>query len=184
MRRPRLPGGAPISLARSRRAALSVALFVLLAALVLLSDLRAQPTAAAAQNAWLTACANGTVVPEPAASPALVADCAALLESRDALHGTTVLNLQRAGLDGVIPAALGRLTGLRELRVSSHDRLTGPIQPGLGRLANLRWLAVADMPMTPVPTCNLTVTAGEGGSAEPAGTTTHTEGEPVTLTAG
>ena len=144
----------------------------------------AQPTAAAAQNVWLTACAKGTVVPEPAANPALVADCAALLESMVPLRGTTVLNLQRAGLDGVIPAALGRLTGPRELRVSSHDRPTGPIRAGLGRFVNLRWLEVADMPVTPVPTYNLTVTAGEGGSAEPAGTTTHTEGEPVTLTAG
>ena len=38
-------------------------------------------------------------------------------------------------------------------------------------------------PLTPLPTYTLTVTAGAGGSVDPAGATTHTEGVPVTLTA-
>ena len=37
-------------------------------------------------------------------------------------------------------------------------------------------------PLTPLPTYTLTVTAGPGGSVNPAGATTHTEGIPVTLT--
>ncbi len=40
-----------------------------------------------------------------------------------------------------------------------------------------------ESPFTPLPTHILTVTAGEGGSVEPNGTTTHREGTEVTLTA-
>ena len=175
MRRPRLPGPAFSSLTTPGRAALRVGLFVVLgalsAALVLLSHGRTAAAAGPVESAWLTACGNGMAVPEPAANPALVADCAALLEARDALRGTadlnwssdlglsewtgvtvgtvsgvqrvTVLNLERQGLDGVIPSALGRLAGLRELRLAWRNPLTGVIPPSLSWLANLGLLHLA-----------------------------------------
>ena len=37
----------------------------------------------------------------------------------------TVLNLERQGLNGMIPSALGRLSGLRELRLSWRNPLDG-----------------------------------------------------------
>ena len=175
MRRPRLPGPAFSSLTRPGRAALRVGLFVVLGALsvalVLLSVGRAQAAAGPVASAWLTACGHGMAVPEPETNPALVADCVALLEARDALSGTaelnwsgdlglsewtgvtvgtaggvkrvTVLNLERQGVDGVIPPALGRLTGLRELRLAWRNPLTGVLPPGLGWLANLGLLHLA-----------------------------------------
>ncbi len=175
MRRPRLPGPAFSSLTSPGRAALRVGLFVVLgalsAALVLLSDGRTAAVAGPVESAWLTACGNGMAVPEPAANPALVADCAALLEARDALRGTaelnwssdrglsewtgvtvgtaggvqrvTVLNLEHQGLDGVILPVLGRLTGLRELRLGWRNPLTAVIPPSLGWLGNLGLLHLA-----------------------------------------
>ena len=154
-----------------RRAALGVGLFIILgalsAALVLLSDGRTQLTSAAPANEqMLLLCANGTVVPDAANQPGLVADCAALLEARDALRGTATLNwsaertitswtgvtvgtvssaegkrvtaldLDSRRLDGVIPASLGRLSALRNLRLG-FNRLTGTIPVELGRLTSL-----------------------------------------------
>ena len=55
----------------------------------------------------------------------------------------TVLNLERQGLDGVIPSALGRLSGLRELRLSWGNPLTGVIPQRLGWLGNLGLLLLA-----------------------------------------
>ena len=132
------------------RVGLFVVLGALSVALVLLSDGRTPAAAGPVASAWLTACGNGMAVPEPEVNPALVADCSALLEAGDALRGTaelnwsaelglsewtgvtvgtvggvqrvTVLNLERQGLDGVIPSALGRLSGLRELRLSWRNR--------------------------------------------------------------
>ena len=276
MRRLRRPGPRFRALTSPGRGALRVGLLVVLGALsvalVVLSDGRTAAAAGPAASAWLTACGNGMAVPEPGANPELVADCAALLEARDALRGTgelnwsaelglsewtgvtvgtvggvervTVLNLERQGLDGVIPAALDRLSGLRELRLSRSNRLTGAIPPRLGWLSDL-WLlhlarnqlsgviptqlgnllnldnllrlyvqgnagfsgcvppslrevqtnnlarlnlpdCAADAPAiadTTEPSYTLTMTVGDGGSVDPPGTTTHTEGIPVTLTA-
>ena len=276
MRRPRLPRPAFISLTSPGRAALRVGLLVVLGALsvalVVLSDGRTPAAAGPVATAWLTACGNGMAVAEPEANPALVADCSALLEARDALRGAaelnwsaelglsewtgvtvgtvggvervTVLNLERQGLDGVIPAALDRLSGLREPRLSRSNRLTGAIPPRLGWLSDL-WLlhlarnqlsgviptqlgnllnldnllrlyvqgnagfsgcvppslrevqtnnlarlnlpdCAADAPAiadTTEPSYTLTMTVGAGGSVDPPGTTTHTEGIPVSLTA-
>ena len=84
-----------MSLTGQGRAALSAGRFVVLgalsAALVLLSDGRTPAAAGPVESAWLPACGNGMAVPEPEATPALVADCAALLESLDALRGTAEL---------------------------------------------------------------------------------------------
>ena len=92
----------------------------------------------------LTVCANGVVVPEPTANPGLVADCEALLQSRDRLtrkrssglaswnsetpisqwEGVTVTGeplrgraLQLDGLDGVLPPEIGLLSELRRLEI-------------------------------------------------------------------
>ncbi len=102
----------------------------------------------------------------PADNPALRADCAILLEARDILAGdmrldwsedipidlwqgvtvggalerVTRLELPRSGLNGRVPAALGRLGQLVSLDLSGN-RLTGEIPPALGaldRLASLR----------------------------------------------
>ena len=103
------------------------------------------------------------------ANPGLVYDCEALLESRDTLAGSAALNwsedvpirrwdgvhvagspgrvtkvkLQKRGLSGQIPAAIGRLEMLEELWLYTND-LTGAIPAELGNLGNLRWLFVAD----------------------------------------
>ena len=49
--------------------------------------------------------------------------------------------MQRQGLDGMIPSEHGRVTGLRELRLSRSNRLTGVIPPRSGSLGDLRQLA-------------------------------------------
>ena len=102
----------------------------------------------------------------PADNPGLRADCALLLAARDVLAGdawlnwnehlpvgfwqgvavggpqgrVTALELPRAGLNGRIPPALGRLGRLASLDLSAN-RLAGTIPPELGgleRLASLR----------------------------------------------
>ncbi len=62
------------------------------------------------------------------------------------------LSLRENRLTGSIPAALGRLTNLDWLRLDRND-LTGSIPAGLGRLANLRGLYLArnDFDAGPVP---------------------------------
>ncbi len=47
--------------------------------------------AASAASAAPDRCANGVVVPQPAANPELVADCAVLLELQPTLAGTATL---------------------------------------------------------------------------------------------
>ncbi len=125
-------------------------------------------------------CENGTIVPSPADNPELVADCAVLLAAKDTLRGTatlnwsaerplnqwtgitvgtvdgvqrvTVLNLDRAGIDGTIPPALGGLTGLRELQLAWNNQLTGSIPAELGQLTRLTDLNLAGNRLTgPIP---------------------------------
>ena len=99
--------------------------------------------------------------------PGLLADCTLLLTMRDSLagdaplnwrsdvpvddwHGVTmdrscdcvmVLELTQMGLNGRIPAELGRLAGLVSLRLD-RNRLGGGIPPELGDLGQLRTLAL------------------------------------------
>ncbi len=81
------------------------------------------------------ACANGVAVEEPEARPGLVADCVALLASRDALRG-------EASLDWGGGLAIGRWEGVavegeppRVVRLDLRDRgLTGSIPRELRRL--------------------------------------------------
>ena len=107
-------------------------------------------------------CSSGDAVADAADNPGLVADCEALLKSRDQLVGTVTLNwsedtsiaewdgvrlggtpqrvtqlyLVRQGLDGTVPGSLGSLTGLTGLYLH-HNELTGPIPPQLGELSSL-----------------------------------------------
>ena len=107
-------------------------------------------------------CSSGNAVADAADNPGLVADCEALLESRDILSGTATLNwsedtsiaewdgvrlggtpqrvtrlyLARQGLSGTIPADLGSLSTLTGLYLH-HNELTGPIPPQLGELTSL-----------------------------------------------
>ena len=119
------------------------------------------------------ACANGIAVEEPEANPGLVADCVALLASRDALRGevaldwgaelaieswegvavedepprVTGLDLRDKGLTGSIPRTLGALTELTYLRLAGN-RLTGVIPRGLGEMESLRTLILVDNALT------------------------------------
>ena len=112
-------------------------------------------------------CAGSAVA--DASNAGLVSDCRALLVARDALRGAAMLNwgpdtpiarwngialggsprrvtkvkLQKRGLTGQIPAALGDLAMLEELWLYTNE-LSGSIPPELGNLTNLRWLFVAD----------------------------------------
>ena len=110
-------------------------------------------------------CISGGAVQNPYDNPGLVTDCETLLELKDELRGTHPLNWSAeldifdwAGvtvtsvegrkrvtslvfnawdLDGSIPAALGNLAKLEELRLYI-TKLKGTIPPQLGRLANLQ----------------------------------------------
>ena len=110
-------------------------------------------------------CSSANAVAGADDNPALVADCEALLETRDKLAGSRSLNwsedipiaqwdgvalggtpqrvtrlrLHRKGLDGGVPADLSGLTGLVELSLY-RNKLTGRIPAALGNLSNLRWL--------------------------------------------
>ena len=111
-------------------------------------------------------CSNGVAVPDGASYAGLVADCAALLASRDTLRGTTggslnwsadraisdwygvkvnderrvsELRLDYDELGGAIPSELGNLANLRILYLN-NNHLTGAIPAELGNLANLQYL--------------------------------------------
>ncbi len=116
-------------------------------------------------------CLDGTALTAHPDNPGLADDCALLLAARDTLRGTatlnwsattaitgwtgvtvgtldgarrvTILNLGRQGIDGTLPAALGGLTALRELRLSWRNQLTGSIPPELGQLTQLTYLGLA-----------------------------------------
>ena len=113
-------------------------------------------------EAVVFACASGNAVADAADNPGLVADCEALLRSRDRLAGTVSLNwsedtaitewdgvrlggtpqrvtrlyLARRGLTGTMPADLGSLSALTGLYLHRNE-LTGPIPPQLGELSSL-----------------------------------------------
>ena len=105
--------------------------------------------------------------PQPSTSPALIDDCTALLAAKDVLAGDTSLNWHAAipigrwqgvtvdrrtgrvtelalagrGLNGRIPAQLGRLDRLVSLSLR-QNRLTGPIPSELGNLDHLVQLSL------------------------------------------
>ncbi|MXY88790.1 MAG: hypothetical protein F4Y92_08025 [Dehalococcoidia bacterium] len=114
-------------------------------------------------------CANGTVVPRPAANPDLVSDCESLLRVRDTLRGTATLNwsagsamtswegitvagtpqrvtkleLASGSLDGQLSGLLGNLTALTQLRLNGNA-LTGGIPSKLQLLTALTHLYLAN----------------------------------------
>lgn len=109
----------------------------------------------------------------PRANAGLLRDCQSLLDSRDALAGTatldwsgttpitawqgvrlggspvrvTAVELPDAGLAGQLPAALGNLDKLAQLRLE-NNRLTGPLPAQLGKLKRLQDLALAHNRLT------------------------------------
>ena len=121
-------------------------------------DLPAGPAASSPtpQPASVTACSNGTAVPEPYYAPQLIIDCSILLEVRDTLAGSGdldwdpgrpvtqwegvvvdrrngrlhVLELPQRRLAGQIPPELGEIKVLRQL-VLQNNELTGEIPEGL-----------------------------------------------------
>ena len=95
------------------------------------------------------ACANGVAVEEPEARPGLVADCVALLASRDALRG-------EAPLDWGGDLAIGRWEGVavegeppRVVRLDLRGKgLTGAIPEWPGGMERLSTLILADNALT------------------------------------
>ena len=151
---------------RPRFFAALLALFATVAAALLFA------TSDGGQRAFATpVCENGTIIPNHADNPQLVGDCTVLLDLQPTLAGTATLNwgantaltswngitvgsldgIQRVteldmdgqGLNGTIPAQLGELTGLRELRLAWGNQLTGSIPAELGRLTSLTFLNLA-----------------------------------------
>ena len=169
---------APVWLRLAAFAAPVLLVAAVAAAIVLTSDAGPQPTTAATvarqaggeagnlqspdPQAAPAPCENGTVVPNPASNPGLVADCALLLAARDALRGTAALDwsagtaigdwtgitlggapqrvtrvqVTYAGLDGTVPAALAGLEQLQRLQLGGNA-LTGTIPAQLGELSQL-----------------------------------------------
>ena len=119
------------------------------------------------------ACANGVAVEDPEARPGLVADCVALLASRDALRGETPLDwdadlaigrwegvavggepprvtgldLRDRGLTGAIPRTLGEAERLSTL-ILADNALTGGIPRSIGRLPWLDEVRLAGNALT------------------------------------
>ena len=114
-------------------------------------------------------CSRESTVPGAEANPGLVRDCETLLAIRDRLSGNsllnwkgelsihewvgvvteertngqrvTVLQLDRKGLSGHIPAEMGLLTALRALSLNAN-KLTREIPTEIGRLTNFQYLRV------------------------------------------
>ena len=122
------------------------------------------PTPAATPTPTVS-CTQKTLGADPASNSGLAADCAALLQARDALAGTGTLNwsvdtamtewdgvtlsgtpqrvtglsLQLRRLTGTIPQGLGDLEELRSLNLS-WNKLRGAVPAGLSGLDELRTL--------------------------------------------
>ena len=133
-----------------------------LAAVVVAMVLAAGAVVQTRHAAATSACENGTVVPDPASNPGLVADCSVLLAARDTLADTATLNwsasipvtswegvevsgspsrvtrltLPHRGLTGTIPAGLASLSHLERLDLYGNQ-LMGIIPMELGQLSNL-----------------------------------------------
>ena len=129
--------------------------------------------AASVASAQSPGCATGSAVTDAANNPGLVADCEALLASRDTLAGTGTLDwsastpianwdgvtvggtpqrvidlsLEDKGLTGLIPPELGNLAYLQYLVLHSNQ-LTGPIPAELGNLNNLEALYLGENNLT------------------------------------
>ena len=129
--------------------------------------------AASVASAQSPGCATGSAVTDAANNPGLVADCDALLASRDTLAGTGTLDwsastpiadwdgvtvdgtpqrvidlfLEDKGLTGSIPPELGNLANLESLSLP-FNQLTGSIPPELGDLADLKGLRLDDNQLT------------------------------------
>ena len=122
-------------------------------------------------------CENGTVVPNPAGNPGLLADCGALLTAKRGFvsdvpldweadrpitewEGITIggtparvqgLELWNRGLGGQIAPQLGDLSELRTLSLRG-DYLSGPIPAELGELRSLESLDLSNNELTgPIP---------------------------------
>ncbi len=68
------------------------------------------------------------------------------------MRRVTELDMDGQGLNGTIPAQLGRLSGLRELRLAWGNQLTGSIPAELGRLTRLTFLNLAGNHLSgPIP---------------------------------
>ena len=100
-------------------------------------------------------CSNGVAVPNPESNTGLVADCAALLASKDALEGTDgnldwSADVGISDWDGVTIAGnrVSRLDLGREWGTHPSDKLTGKIPAELGNLANLEWLRLTNNQLT------------------------------------
>ena len=129
------------------------------------SSVRGMPTAVSC---------GSSVITDPANHLDLVADCGALLAMRDTLAGTgpllnwsdavsignwdgvmtggtpervTELSLGGKRLNGQIPSAIGRLTGMTTLDLSDNN-LTGELPPQLGSPTSLTTLELGDNPET------------------------------------
>ena len=160
-----------------RRRAAALAALLVVASLAWLAPSGTSAWAEASLAPRHPACANGTVVPDPADHPELVADCAVLLELESTLAGTASLNwdaglalsdwegiaigprtgtgprrvielkLRLAGLDGSLPAGLSGLTALLDLELSFNE-LSGAIPAELGELAQLQRLELTGNQLT------------------------------------
>ena len=167
--------------------AISLAALIALAIAVAIGFLADSPTGATASNAggsdsaalhmpipaqYTAQCSNGIAVPNPADNPGLVADCAALLASKETLEGTegnlnwladraisdwdgiiiannrvSSLGLHGLGLSGEIPAELGNLANLMWM-ILINNHLSGEIPAELGNLTNLRELDIRGSNLT------------------------------------
>ena len=120
-------------------------------------------------------CTSGSAVPDAANNPGLLSDCEILLAARDTLRGTATLNWsadtpiaswdavtvsgtprrvtridtsgENLNLSGSIPAVLGSLSSLTNLRLS-NNQLAGSIPVELGNLSNLSSLSLWNNQLT------------------------------------